>query len=71
MRIQALCLVSGPSRAFVEIRALTSAIHDDEARRVAIASARLIFKVLEHCFAPPRPAAIRNCWRAAWMRRRR
>lgn len=59
MRIQALCLVSGPSRAFVEIRALTSAIHDDEARRVAI-RARLIFKVLEHCFAPPRPAAIRN-----------
>ncbi len=59
MHIQALCLVSGPSRAFAEIRALTSAILDDEAHRVAI-RARLIFKVLELCFAPPRPAAIRN-----------
>ncbi|SPC60661.1 uncharacterized protein UHOD_02031 [Ustilago sp. UG-2017b] len=59
MQIQALCFVSGPARAFSEIRALTSSIQDDEQRRVSI-RARLIFKVLEHCFAPPRSAAIQN-----------
>lgn len=59
MHIQALCFVSGPMRAFTEIRALTSSIDNDEGQRVAV-RARLIFKVLEHCFAPPRAAAIHN-----------
>ncbi|SPO21518.1 uncharacterized protein UTRI_01005_B [Ustilago trichophora] len=59
MQIQALCFVSGPSRAFSEIRALTATIQDDEQHRVSV-RARLIFKVLEHCFAPPRSAAIQN-----------
>ncbi|SPO22327.1 uncharacterized protein UTRI_01005 [Ustilago trichophora] len=59
MQIQALCFVSGPSRAFSEIRALAATIQDDEQQRVSV-RARLIFKVLEHCFAPPRPAAIQN-----------
>ncbi|GAC96890.1 hypothetical protein PHSY_004474 [Pseudozyma hubeiensis SY62] len=59
MQIQALCFVSGPSRALSEIRAITSTIQDDEQQRVSV-RARLIFKVLEHCFAPPRPAAIQN-----------
>ncbi|KAJ1019444.1 hypothetical protein NDA16_004561 [Ustilago loliicola] len=59
MQIQALCFISGPARAFAEIRALTSTIQDDEQQRVSV-RARLIFKVLEHCFAPPRSAAIQN-----------
>ncbi|KAJ9477360.1 ELYS domain-containing protein [Pseudozyma hubeiensis] len=59
MQIQALCFVSGPARALSEIRAITSTIQDDEQQRVSV-RARLIFKVLEHCFAPPRPAAIQN-----------
>ena len=59
MQIQALCFVAGPSRTFAEIRALTSTIQDDQQHRVAV-RARLIFKVLEHCFAPPRSAAIQN-----------
>ena len=59
MQIQALCFVSGPARAFAEIRALTATIQDDEQQRVSV-RARLIFKVLEHCFAPPRSAAIQN-----------
>lgn len=59
MQIQALCFVSGPARAFSEIRALTCIIQDDEQQRVSV-RATLIFKVLEHCFAPPRPAAIQN-----------
>ncbi|SNX82738.1 uncharacterized protein MEPE_01444 [Melanopsichium pennsylvanicum] len=59
MQIQALCFVSGPARAISEIRKLTFAIQDDEQQRVSV-RARLIFKVLQHCFAPPRPAAINN-----------
>ncbi|TKY89419.1 hypothetical protein EX895_001950 [Sporisorium graminicola] len=59
MRIQALCFVSGPARSLSEIRAITSTIQDDEQQRVSV-RARLIFKVLEHCFAPPRSSAIEN-----------
>ena len=59
MQIQALCFVSGPCRALSEIRAITSTIQEDEQHRVSV-RARLIFKVLEHCFAPPRSAAIKN-----------
>ncbi|CDR88069.1 uncharacterized protein SPSC_03655 [Sporisorium scitamineum] len=59
MQIQALCFVSGPARALSEIRAITSTIRDDEQQRVSV-RARLIFKVLEHCFAPPRSSAIQN-----------
>lgn len=59
IQIQALCFLSGPARAFAEIRALTFTIQDDEQQRVSV-RARLIFKVLEHCFAPPRSAAIQN-----------
>ncbi|SJX61440.1 uncharacterized protein SRS1_10502 [Sporisorium reilianum f. sp. reilianum] len=59
MHIQALCFVSGPARALSEIRAITSTIQDDEQQRVSV-RARLIFKVLEHCFAPPRSSAIQN-----------
>ncbi|PWZ03349.1 hypothetical protein BCV70DRAFT_197564 [Testicularia cyperi] len=59
LQITATCFVSGPTRALAEIRALTAPIRDDEIQRVSI-RARLIFKVLEHCFAPPRSAAIQN-----------
>ncbi|EST06073.1 ELYS-like domain protein [Kalmanozyma brasiliensis GHG001] len=63
MEIQALCFVNGPAHALAEIRAIaTSDVpFDDEAEHVRVAMrARLIFKVLEHCFAPPRSAAIQN-----------
>lgn len=58
MHITALCFISGPTRALHHIRSLTSSILDEE-NRVSI-RARLIFRVLEHCFAPPRAAAIQN-----------
>lgn len=63
MEIQALCFVKGPSRALAEVRKIAAPypepLEEHEQVRIPV-RARLIFKILEHCFAPPRSAAIKN-----------